>query len=202
MLSSSCTNSDFQHNFQRDTLGEHASSRFSRLDLACARILGQIDKKFIACIISATSESDTAESLVLIDQHAADERIRVERLLQELCLGYLHHDPSNALGVETISLDPPASILLTEHEVNVLAGSEDIRNAFERWGFQIMCPPETSIGTPAGTSYRQVQIHAVPSVLGAKVWYATIATEPRILIPPRSSWAVSSRSLSSATLPM
>lgn len=56
--------------------------------LAHSRILGQVDRKFILVIVaglSASSNEDENEQLlVLIDQHAADERVKFESLCQEL----------------------------------------------------------------------------------------------------------------------
>ena len=59
-------------------------------------MLGQVDRKFVACVLPAsgseqvgsadiTEECDTGV-LVLIDQHAADERIRVERFRHAIIL--------------------------------------------------------------------------------------------------------------------
>ena len=44
-------------------------------DLANAKVLGQIDNKFIAIITQKNF-------LMLLDQHAVDERIRLEKLLE------------------------------------------------------------------------------------------------------------------------
>lgn len=57
------------------------SARLSKQALSNARIISQVDGKFILISMLNTKRSQT---LVLIDQHAADERIRVESLVDEL----------------------------------------------------------------------------------------------------------------------
>ncbi|KAJ1965261.1 DNA mismatch repair protein [Dispira parvispora] len=59
------------------------------------RVLGQLDKKYIVCRLRTTAPHQTESSsspqvpsavthqLVLIDQHAADERVRLEKLLDD-----------------------------------------------------------------------------------------------------------------------
>src|SRR5690606_36968423 len=59
--------------------------RISKSALQNAHVLGQVDHKFILVKVAAMSPrntvsdvADTDQTLVLIDQHAADERCRVE----------------------------------------------------------------------------------------------------------------------------
>ncbi|KAL4809107.1 hypothetical protein BDV18DRAFT_133965 [Aspergillus unguis] len=66
--------------------------KLRRRDLAAARVIGQVDRKFILVEMAASS-------LVLIDQHAADERCRVERLSQDFF-------DSGLNAVRTIEVDP------------------------------------------------------------------------------------------------
>ena len=49
--------------------------RVEKEDLINVKVLGQIDDKFIAIVTQNTN------FLVLLDQHAVDERIRLEKLL-------------------------------------------------------------------------------------------------------------------------
>ena len=49
--------------------------RVEKEDLVNVKVLGQIDDKFIAIVTQNTN------FLVLLDQHAVDERIRLEKLL-------------------------------------------------------------------------------------------------------------------------
>lgn len=146
-----------------------STALFEREDLAQAIILGQVDKKFVACLIDA---EDGSRSLVLIDQHAADERIRVERFLKELCLGFLGHgDPDS--GVEIELLSPAVPILLTRHEAVVLKRSVEVQDAFASWGLQfhslesVAEQSDTDNGED-GNGYTQILIKSVPAVVSSK----------------------------------
>jgi DNA mismatch repair protein MLH3 len=66
------------------------TNRLSKDDLLEAEVLAQVDKKFILVRTKTYPNDDPSHSastdlLVLIDQHAADERVRVEALLHQLC---------------------------------------------------------------------------------------------------------------------
>ncbi|PYI10326.1 DNA mismatch repair protein [Aspergillus sclerotiicarbonarius CBS 121057] len=78
--------------------------KLRKQDLRTAEIIAQVDQKFILTKVRTSSRSplgDPASSLILIDQHAADERCRVERLLAELFAS------SDSPGrIQTIQLEP------------------------------------------------------------------------------------------------
>ena len=57
------------------------STSLSTASLKSAHVIAQVDKKFILLSVSTPT---TPNLLVLVDQHAADERIRVEALLNDL----------------------------------------------------------------------------------------------------------------------
>ncbi|KAL2833291.1 hypothetical protein BDW59DRAFT_138427 [Aspergillus cavernicola] len=69
--------------------------KLRKQDLGTAKVMGQVDQKFI--LVEMQSQAQTS-TLALIDQHAADERCRVERLFEELFAG-----PN---GVQAIQVDP------------------------------------------------------------------------------------------------
>ena len=58
--------------------------RFERSMLETAIVLGQVDKKFIAATLEKEDKDKGTRRrlLVLFDQHAVHERIRVEALIQ------------------------------------------------------------------------------------------------------------------------
>jgi len=160
------------------------SRRFRKDDLSKAQVISQVDRKFIACLIQDDpgtavfgddDEVTHSRALVLIDQHAADERVRVERFLKELCLGFLHHgDTIN--GVKTKTLSPPVPVLLTRHEALRLADSDVFQRAFEYWG--VLFHDLSLLGSHTldggldnngGEGYVQVFVRSVPVVVCEKL---------------------------------
>ena len=80
-----CSELDIQKAFTQSSAS--ISTKLLKQDLNAARVVSQVDKKFILICVNASSKSkdkEDAELLVLVDQHAADERIRVEGLLADL----------------------------------------------------------------------------------------------------------------------
>lgn len=169
--------------------------RFCKDDLRHALILGQVDRKFIACVMHPTADAENSQSetgalhgggaLVLIDQHAADERVQVERFFRELCEGFLSHRPPSPTtvsrqddigggggGVCTRKLNPPVNILLTRPEAERIAASHNTREAFSRWGVTLTTPsvPVRPVDSgPDHASYIQVAVNTVPEVVAEKV---------------------------------
>lgn len=155
--------------------GTDTSRRITRTDLASAQVISQVDNKFIACLIRSPSDRDRSQdNLILIDQHAADERVRVERFLEDLCAGYLEGHAENR------KLVPDKLILVTERETKLLR-RKDIQEAFFAWGFTFTLPPETVSQVHAftkdeGESYVQVGVQTVPDIVGDKVRYFPFVT--------------------------
>ncbi|KAK1139563.1 DNA mismatch repair protein [Aspergillus melleus] len=75
-------------------------------DLQKAEVIAQVDQKFILARLNVTSAHETKEGFVttlfLIDQHAADERCRVEALFEEL----FTPSPDGFRRIQTITLEP------------------------------------------------------------------------------------------------
>lgn len=104
-----------------------SSARLSKDALRNAEIISQVDKKFILVRMTGSSigceAQSTADVMVLIDQHAADERIRVESLLSDLCSpvhGDTHLSYQSTLGlsssVEFVILEKPLQFAISSHE--------------------------------------------------------------------------------------
>jgi DNA mismatch repair protein MLH3 len=167
-----------------------SSRRFQKEDLRNAQVIEQVDRKFIACLINDSSTETataTTRTLVLIDQHAADERVRVERFLKELCLGYLSNvnvgeDRNDRLRLRDLS--PPVPILLTRHEERQLRNLST-RRVFGHWGFLFVEPAveavhETEQGIDAGSAsgYSQVFVQGVPELVADKVRFVPKSQNP------------------------
>ncbi|THH05617.1 hypothetical protein EW145_g4664 [Phellinidium pouzarii] len=165
---------------------------YTKASLARAQIVGQVDHKFIACIIDGGSQDRIPDNevldseaqmdgrsirtLVLVDQHAADERVRVERYLKTLCMGFLD---SNGVGVERRVLDPDIPVLLTKHERDRLKNSSRMKKSFRNWGFDIV---EGDVGSNGDAKvdccedgYGMVHFESVPEVVADKVSWSISA---------------------------
>lgn len=92
---------------------EYENIQFDRLHLPKYRIIKQIDKKFILLVIDF--------KLVVLDQHAADERIKVEELMQE----FVTNMPRN------LRLAQPIRIKVSSSEHLLL---QQYRTNFKFWG--------------------------------------------------------------------
>ena len=80
-----CSELDIQKAFAQCSTS--FSARLSKSALKNARVVSQVDKKFVLVYLEEETQTflnEKSELLVLIDQHAADERIRVEGLLANL----------------------------------------------------------------------------------------------------------------------
>jgi DNA mismatch repair protein MLH3 len=186
ILTSMRTNSSQRSTkFPQESGGAHHISRYQ---LREAKVINQIDQKFIACIadinIGAPPEpwsegggSRSSRILLFVDQHAADERIRVERFLQPLCLHFLHastsrqNEVSNA--VIATELKPPKVIVLTRHEASLLQRDTYVKKLFHNWGISFSEPPSESSAEAfedgVFNDYAQVQVTSLPALLSDKV---------------------------------
>ncbi|CAO3599212.1 unnamed protein product [Absidia cylindrospora] len=90
-----------------------APKKLQRQDLASAEVVAQVDRKWIVCVMDRL--------LLLIDQHAADERIQLETMLDQ---------PS-----EPRFLQPPLMLpSLTDHEVTL---AMTYRLVLQHWGIHV-----------------------------------------------------------------
>ena len=82
----------------------------------------QVDEKFLATVCGGL--------LVLWDQHAVHERIRVERLLADALV-----EGSPRLAVKSAACQPPLVVSLPREEAALIAGGE--RKLLEQWGVKL-----------------------------------------------------------------
>ncbi|KZT62792.1 hypothetical protein CALCODRAFT_445231, partial [Calocera cornea HHB12733] len=148
-----------------------SQGRLSKAGLARAVVLTQVDRKFIACKVplNVPGEEDADDMLVLIDQHAADERIRVEGFLRDMCLRFLYHHDGFSAAIRQV--EPPKPIAVTEQDVAFLHSTPQVAETLERWGFKVsaplnMCAEATSDGDSAGA---KVLIASIPDVVAVKL---------------------------------
>ncbi|GIY58484.1 DNA mismatch repair protein Mlh3 [Caerostris darwini] len=92
------------------------SYRFTQNSLNNLKVIGQVDCKFIACIIQDFCENFKDKNLlVLFDQHAVHERVRLEELIADL-----YEMRESKKIVKTLPINPPITISLEPEEIRLL----------------------------------------------------------------------------------
>ena len=162
-------------------LGEGGSQRVTKAGLAKARFIAQVDRKFLLVAIPAEDDTkqDTPASgsndqsaqgwpgdvLVMVDQHAADERVRVERIWEGVAGRVARGEE-----VEREALEPPLGVIVSREEAELL-GDVGKRAQFGRWGVDLSLSLEPD-GTPTPTQeqdYAQIWLTAVPKVVAGRL---------------------------------
>lgn len=138
-------------------------------------VLNQLDRKFIVCAVDEIRESDDSHQesdiprrmLVLVDQHAASERVRVEGFLRTLCHNFLGLESNESQSAGRIELDPPRAVFLSRREASMLRSTQSILG---RWCFELSWPEsESSNQSFDQDKYEQILVHSVPRVVSEKV---------------------------------
>lgn len=141
--------------------GCRASARaLNRQDLAALRVISQVEAKFIAARLGT-------ELLVFVDQHAAGERVELERLQRRVAVERMEAAPV---------VGPAAALPMAPEEAEWLRKH---RGHLERWGFRytLQCGGKGGgvsggvggepVGAAAATSVALVT--HVPEVLGTRL---------------------------------
>ncbi|KAM4540318.1 DNA mismatch repair protein Mlh3 [Fundulus diaphanus] len=125
--------------------------RFSKNMIHSMKVVNQVDKKFLACLINARDEDPAAQAenegnlLVLVDQHAAHERVRLENLVADSYEDDPDADGGKRLCSSTIS--PPLAISVTEEELRLLRSSQPhLRNLGLEVTFSKTGAPQVFVG--------------------------------------------------------
>ncbi|XP_023242732.1 DNA mismatch repair protein Mlh3-like [Centruroides sculpturatus] len=121
----------------------------SKSDLNHAKVIGQVDCKFIACLIPKIEKFQSRNLIVLFDQHAVHERIRLEKLIKDS-----YENNSEEQNVKSSSLDVPISVHLRPEEMRMLKAYE--------------CHLE-KIGLKVTVDDDSIRVHSVPSCLFEKI---------------------------------
>ena len=140
--------------------GSGTESKLSKVDFQNAKVISQVDAKFILCTMPSTDSN--SQTLVLVDQHAASERVILESLLSDL---YDPIDPSSTSArlrtntgcsstVAITVLENPLVFELTENESNLLCAQAPL---FAQYG--ILYDLHT---TAQGRTHHTISAKALP----------------------------------------
>ncbi|OCT46456.1 DNA mismatch repair protein MLH3 [Cladophialophora carrionii] len=148
------------------TIAIPSSQAVTRRALSAAKVIQQVDQKFVLAAVSAPTkhtEGFGSGLLVLIDQHAADERIKFEQLCQEFCKR------------TSTTLSRPLSFEVNETEVRLL---EEQRAHLQKWclSYNLNKVPRDSTDT-CKRSVWIVEVTALPSLLAERC-----RVDPKLLI--------------------
>ncbi|KAJ2780983.1 DNA mismatch repair protein [Coemansia javaensis] len=132
----------------------------SSIDVASLRVIGQADQKYIMC-------QGGGGLLVAIDQHAADERVRLEAHFGALCamlqsLGRLGEGCAVSAAEGVSVLVPPAPAALSAHDG---AAVEAVAGGLRRLGIQLAPRAADPAGAGDGDGERVLHIVCAPTVL-------------------------------------
>ena len=160
------------------------NAKLSKANLKKAHVISQVDQKFILVHIDIETSRTTSghnvgaeRILVLIDQHAADERIRVESLLAELCTvqstSTIHSQSRKK--VLSILLAKPILFQITTQECALFRNS---RNYFTQWGINYdVCEKSQKTSTTTANLSCYLSIKSLPSLVAERC-----RTQPKVLI--------------------
>jgi len=160
-------NGSFNHEYNpaRSVAKTSQNHSILRQNLTAAQVLRQVDGKFILVLIPVTSGQDSNNDtfpaptisnnyLVLIDQHAADERVKVEELYMKVCV------KSSSVRVKPIIME------VTNHEA---AAFEEKQRYFEEW--------KIAYGVRRHGESATVHVYALPDLIAERC-----RVEPKVLI--------------------
>ncbi|KAG1708465.1 DNA mismatch repair protein Mlh3 [Nymphon striatum] len=106
--------------------------------LSNKQVLGQIDKKFIICVATSTENANSNNLLILFDQHAVHERIKVEQLFKDA----FEEGINGHKILKSVTLQEPLSIYLEEENIRVL---QHYKSRLLTYGIDILILNENSI---------------------------------------------------------
>ena len=120
--------------------GETQGFQLSKELLQDIAVIGQVDYKFIACKVSTKTKSSEKNYLLLVDQHAAHERIRLENLQNEFLQDL--HGSADKKAIGSKKLVPPFELSLTFPQDQCLRSFKD---AFAKIGVRFSIQNETAL---------------------------------------------------------
>ncbi|XP_048732928.2 uncharacterized protein LOC125649424 isoform X3 [Ostrea edulis] len=123
---------------------------FTKDMLKTVEVLGQMDRKFITCLMKTENSSPSTGLIVVFDQHAAHERVRLEELTKGC------YESCEGKQFKSCLLSPEEELKLTEEDVRVM---EAFRGEFQRLGINF---------SRSKLSKDSILIKEIPSCITAK----------------------------------
>ncbi|KAJ5608311.1 hypothetical protein N7537_004930 [Penicillium hordei] len=146
--------------------------KLQRRALETAEVIAQVDKKFILAKVHKrpvilNSEKTSNDVLLLIDQHAADERCRIELLFREMFLSAgLEEDFESGGRVRTVQVSSLAfEVLSTEGDL-----FQKYTGLFSDWGIEYVTHGKTN-------STVLITVHTLPVLIAERC-----RLEPHVLM--------------------
>lgn len=163
-------------NLSAGSIGTNISGRVSKTALQGAEVIAQVDNKFVLVKLpldshaehEASSTSKPSYALFLVDQHAADERCRLEQLMA----GYFDGRGDDA-RVVVEALDQPIHFNILTKELEMFANH---RKHMAKWGLVYQIVDSGIAQQPNTASERIAVTYLPPSIL------ERCRGEPRLLI--------------------
>ncbi|KAG8413502.1 DNA mismatch repair protein [Metarhizium acridum] len=172
-----------EYNVQFESAAMALNGRLSRTSLAKAEVIGQVDKKFLLLRLSlhtpnVAQGTEASSTLIMLDQHAADERCRLEELMSQ----YFQLNPLRAV---TELLEKPIVFEVSAREYELLCR---FHSHFRTWGIMYV------VGKTSSTNEHQIEIKSLPPSILERC-----RTEPKLLIDlvRKETWKLEDRTIPS-----
>ncbi|CAO1613276.1 unnamed protein product [Jaminaea pallidilutea] len=153
-----------------------------QIRLASAKVIGQAARKFVLCSVpSNDADLDSQRSLICIDQHAADERVRFEQSLSDyveaaLTVACGNRSLADAHGLRS-ALGEGVDISLPINEADRISDSDNVvAQTLTFWGFAFRA--NTTAGPTSDIDVeKRVSVTHVPHLV-----YDRLRTDQNLLI--------------------
>lgn len=159
------------------------ASKITKEALRSGKVISQVDEKFILVALrasrNASSSCDSQRTmLVMIDQHAADERVKVEQLMQKLSRPSSN---SNTEYTSTLGYKSRVHTSLLSKSLTFRISAREIEHfrsyaaCFAVWGilYDLPCPPKSS----SETDDSDIVVRCLPPVIAERC-----RLDPKLLI--------------------
>lgn len=168
------------------------AAKLSKDALGRSKLIAQVDRKYLLVCMELSpakgvledGRSHSPKFLVLIDQHAADERIRVEELLADLCRGPNPEASTNTVpaavypqsAIATIILPRPIAFAIHHREGSLFTADA---SHFAQWGILYSLGPrmEDDQSKTSNSTGLQLIVRALPEAIAERC-----RVDPKMLI--------------------